>query len=95
MHKRPPGCSRGPYSVSLRVQKYFRAVAQAAAQAGFAALDGAGHGGFIHAQPLSDFAHIHALCTAVANMKDGEATATAWGCDLTYDYVKINADYRS
>ena len=33
--------------------------------------------------------------TAVANMKDGEATATAWGCDLTYDYVKINADYRS
>ena len=33
--------------------------------------------------------------TAIANMKDGEATATAWGCDLTYDYVKINADYRS
>ena len=33
--------------------------------------------------------------TAVANMKDGEAEATAWGCDLTYDYVKINADYRS
>ncbi len=25
----------------------------------------------------------------------GEAEATAWGCDLTYDYVKINADYRS
>jgi len=25
----------------------------------------------------------------------GEAAATAWGCDLTYDYVKINADYRS
>ena len=33
--------------------------------------------------------------TAVANMKDGDAEATAWGCDLTYDYVKINADYRS
>ena len=33
--------------------------------------------------------------TAIADMKDGEATATAWGCDLTYDYVKINADYRS
>ncbi|MBO5353157.1 MAG: bifunctional glutamate N-acetyltransferase/amino-acid acetyltransferase ArgJ [Lachnospiraceae bacterium] len=33
--------------------------------------------------------------TAVADMKDGEAEATAWGCDLTYDYVKINADYRS
>ena len=29
------------------------------------------------------------------NMHDGTASATAWGCDLTYDYVKINADYRS
>jgi len=26
---------------------------------------------------------------------DGEASATAFGCDLTYDYVKINGDYRS
>lgn len=26
---------------------------------------------------------------------EGEASATAWGCDLTYEYVKINADYRS
>ena len=33
--------------------------------------------------------------TAVADVKMGDATATAWGCDLTYDYVKINADYRS
>lgn len=31
----------------------------------------------------------------IANMHMGEAEATAWGCDLTYDYVKINADYRS
>lgn len=31
----------------------------------------------------------------LADVKMGEATATAWGCDLTYDYVKINADYRS
>jgi glutamate N-acetyltransferase/amino-acid N-acetyltransferase len=29
------------------------------------------------------------------NMNMGEAAATAWGCDLTDDYVKINADYRS
>ena len=28
-------------------------------------------------------------------IKMGTAEATAWGCDLTYDYVKINADYRS
>ncbi len=27
--------------------------------------------------------------------RDGECEATAWGCDLTYDYVKINADYTS
>ena len=33
--------------------------------------------------------------TAIADVKMGEVTATAWGCDLTYDYVKINADYRS
>ena len=33
--------------------------------------------------------------TVLADMKMGEETATAWGCDLTYDYVKINADYRS
>ena len=33
--------------------------------------------------------------TAFVDMKMGEAEATAWGCDLTYDYVKINADYRS
>ena len=26
---------------------------------------------------------------------DGASTATAWGCDLTYDYVKINGDYRT
>jgi len=29
------------------------------------------------------------------DMKTGTAEATAWGCDLTYDYVKINGDYRT
>ena len=33
--------------------------------------------------------------TAIADVKMGDGKATAWGCDLTYDYVKINADYRS
>lgn len=33
--------------------------------------------------------------TVVCDMKEGTASATAWGCDLTYDYVKINGDYRS
>ncbi len=33
--------------------------------------------------------------TVYVDMHEGDAQATAWGCDLTYDYVKINADYRS
>ena len=33
--------------------------------------------------------------TAYVDMKMGQESATAWGCDLSYDYVKINADYRS
>lgn len=33
--------------------------------------------------------------TILSDMHMGQEEATAWGCDLTYDYVKINADYRS
>ena len=33
--------------------------------------------------------------TISISIGDGEYSATAWGCDLTYDYVKINGDYRS
>ncbi len=33
--------------------------------------------------------------TILIDMHEGDAESTAWGCDLTYDYVKINADYRS
>lgn len=33
--------------------------------------------------------------TVLVDMHMGKACATAWGCDLSYDYVKINADYRS
>ncbi len=33
--------------------------------------------------------------TVYVDMHSGSETATAWGCDLSYDYVKINADYRS
>lgn len=29
------------------------------------------------------------------NLNDGDSVSTAWGCDLTYDYVKINGDYRT
>ena len=31
----------------------------------------------------------------IIDLKSGEYSATAWGCDLTYDYVKINGDYRT
>lgn len=33
--------------------------------------------------------------TIVCDMKEGTAEATAWGCDLTHEYVTINGDYRS
>ena len=32
---------------------------------------------------------------AIIDLHNGNYSATAWGCDLTYDYIKINADYRS
>jgi len=31
----------------------------------------------------------------LVGLNDGAVSATAWGCDLTYDYVKINGDYRT
>lgn len=56
---------------------------------------------FDHGVPL-DFDEDMALAimkedsvTVYVDMHEGKAVATAWGCDLTYDYVKINADYRS
>ena len=33
--------------------------------------------------------------TATADIKEGDAEAAAWGCDLTHGYIDINADYRS
>ncbi|MFA9382103.1 MAG: bifunctional ornithine acetyltransferase/N-acetylglutamate synthase, partial [Acetanaerobacterium sp.] len=33
--------------------------------------------------------------TILVDLHDGDASASAWGCDLTYDYVKINGDYRT
>ncbi len=31
----------------------------------------------------------------IVNLGDGNGKAVAWGCDLTYNYVKINGDYRT
>jgi glutamate N-acetyltransferase/amino-acid N-acetyltransferase len=33
--------------------------------------------------------------TIVIKLGDGDASSVAWGCDLTYEYVKINGDYRT
>jgi len=33
--------------------------------------------------------------TTLAQLKDGNGEGTAWGCDLSYEYVRINGDYRS
>ena len=33
--------------------------------------------------------------TATADIKMGDYSATAWGCDLTHEYININSDYRS
>lgn len=33
--------------------------------------------------------------TVIADLNEGSESATAWGCDLTHEYVTINADYRS
>lgn len=38
---------------------------------------------------------LHKFLKILITLEDGEATAKAWGCDLSYDYVKINGDYRS
>ncbi|MGJ7911597.1 bifunctional ornithine acetyltransferase/N-acetylglutamate synthase [Neobacillus sp. LXY-1] len=35
------------------------------------------------------------IITIVVELNQGKYTATAWGCDLTYDYIKINASYRT
>ena len=56
---------------------------------------------FDHGVPL-DFDEILAkkildeneVCIEI-ECSDGNACGTAWGCDLTYDYVKINGDYRT
>jgi glutamate N-acetyltransferase/amino-acid N-acetyltransferase len=33
--------------------------------------------------------------TALIDLHEGNAEATAWGCDLTHEYININPDYRS
>ena len=43
---------------------------------------------------LSEEEHSEAV-RFTCDMHMGDQEATAWGCDLTYDYVKINGDYRS
>ena len=44
--------------------------------------------------PVS-YTHLESEVTIAVDVNEGEDSATAWGCDLTYDYVKINGDYRT
>ncbi|HAL31857.1 MAG TPA: ornithine acetyltransferase, partial [Lachnospiraceae bacterium] len=37
----------------------------------------------------------HKEVVITCDMREGSEEATAWGCDLTHEYVNINADYRS
>ena len=42
--------------------------------------------------------HTHYLCGAGSSSDDyapGSGSCTCWGCDITYDYIKINGDYRT
>ncbi len=49
--------------------------------------------------PFSEETAKEVLCkdeiNILVDLNDGGESATAWGCDLTYDYVKINGDYRT
>lgn len=79
---------------------------KAYAAAGCSGAEAAGKAGgyikvFDHGVPLNfdeDLAKIILTEGAVkilVELEDGDAAGTAWGCDLTYDYVKINGDYRT
>ena len=46
------------------------------------------------AEKMQDIMHEEVICITV-DLHSGEATGKAWGCDLSYDYVKINALYRT
>lgn len=46
------------------------------------------------AEEMQDIMHEEVICITV-DLHSGEVTGKAWGCDLSYDYVKINALYRT
>ena len=47
----------------------------------------------IRTQPITDL--LEKEIEILVELNSGESSSTAWGCDLTYDYVKINGDYRT
>ena len=49
---------------------------------------------FYSEEKAAEILHEHDIDILI-DLHCGEASATAWGCDLTYDYVKINGDYRT
>lgn len=53
-----------------------------------------GHGVYFSEETAKKILSCHDIKIAVT-LGDGDEAATAYGCDLTYDYVKINGDYRT
>ena len=50
---------------------------------------------FLSNEAKKDEALLENEIEILVHLNDGDCSATAWGCDLTYDYVKINGDYRT
>ena len=59
-----------------------------------AAVIGGGMAGVLTAWQLRQKG-VEAVVLEARRLGSGDFTAKAWGCDLTYDYVKINGDYRT
>ena len=51
--------------------------------------------GILFSEELAKEVLLEKEIEVLVTLGDGPYTATAWGCDLTYDYVKINGDYRT
>ena len=51
--------------------------------------------GILFSEELAKEVLLEKEIEVLVSLGDGPCTATAWGCDLTYDYVKINGDYRT
>jgi len=84
-------CAMGYSGADIDVSKYEIAFASPKGQITICK-DGAG---IDFSEELAKEILLESEIDILIDLHMGEATATAWGCDLTYDYVKINGDYRT